>query len=59
MMLNCKQNTELLSQTQDRAATLGERMAMRLHLLFCGGCRNFAKQLAFIRKAARQLPHHR
>lgn len=56
-MINCKQNTVLLSQSQDRAATLREKMAMRLHLLFCKGCRNFAKQLAFIRKAARNLPH--
>jgi hypothetical protein len=56
-MLNCKQNTELLSQTSDRPATFREKMAMRVHLLMCRGCRNFAKQLAFIRKAARKLPH--
>lgn len=31
-------------------------MAMRLHLMMCRGCRNFEKQLAFIRKAARKLP---
>jgi len=55
-MLNCKENTELLSQAQDRAVTLRERLAMRLHLLICHGCRNFEKQLGFIRKAARELP---
>jgi predicted anti-sigma-YlaC factor YlaD len=55
-MLDCKHNTELLSQSYDRPITLRERMAMRLHLLMCSGCRNFEKQLAFIRKAARELP---
>lgn len=55
-MLDCKHNTELLSQSQDRPITFRERMAMRLHLMMCRGCRNFEKQLAFIRKAARELP---
>lgn len=55
IFLNCKQNTELLSQSQDRPATAREKWAMRLHLLVCGGCRNFKQQLVFIRKAAREL----
>lgn len=55
-MLDCKHNTELLSQGQDRQLTLRERMTMRLHLMMCKGCRNFEKQLAIIRKAARDLP---
>ena len=55
-MLNCKQNAELLSQALDRPVTLREKMAMRMHLMMCRGCRNFEKQLVFIRKAARELP---
>lgn len=55
-MLDCKQNTELLSQALDRPVTVREKMAMRFHLMMCSGCRNFAKQVAFIRKAARELP---
>lgn len=55
-MLDCKQNTTLLSQAQDREITLRERVAMRMHLMMCRGCRNFEKQLGFIRKAARELP---
>lgn len=55
-MLNCKQNTELLSQALDRTVTFKEKVAVRMHLLMCRGCRNFEKQLAFIRKAARELP---
>ena len=55
-MLDCKHNTELLSQSYDRPITLRERFAMRMHLMMCRGCRNFEKQLIFIRKAARELP---
>lgn len=55
-MLNCKQNSELLSQSLDRPVSLREKMAMRLHLMMCCGCRNFEKQLTFIHKAARELP---
>ncbi len=54
-MLNCKQNSELLSQALDRPVTFREKMAMRFHLMMCRGCRNYEKQLAFIRKAAREL----
>jgi hypothetical protein len=35
--------------------TFREKLAMRLHLMMCRGCRNFEKQLAFIRKASREL----
>lgn len=55
-MLNCKQNTELLSQSLERPVTLREKIAMRMHLMMCRGCRNFEKQLGFIRKACRELP---
>ncbi len=55
-MLNCKQNTELLSQSLDRPITFREKIAMRTHLMMCRGCRNFEKQLAFIRKASHELP---
>lgn len=54
-MLNCKQNTELLSQALDRPITFREKLAIRLHLMMCRGCRNFEKQLAFIRKASRKM----
>lgn len=55
-MLNCKQSSELLSQALDRPITVREKLAIRLHLLICDGCRNFDKQLTFMRKVARELP---
>ena len=57
IMLNCKQNTEPLSQSLDRPSTFREKLAMRMHLMVCHGRRNFKKQLTFIRKAARELPN--
>lgn len=54
-MLNCKQATRLMSQSQDRQLTLRERIGLRLHLLICGGCTNFNKQIGFIRNVCRRL----
>lgn len=52
-MLNCKEVTHLLSEAQDRKLTLGERLPLRMHLAICQGCRNFGKQLDFLREASR------
>ncbi len=54
MIPNCKHTAELLSQGQDRSLTLPEKIRLRLHLLLCDGCRNFSRQLAFMRTALRQ-----
>lgn len=53
-MLNCKQASELMSQSQDRDISLRERLSLRLHLLFCHGCRNFSSQLQLMRAACRR-----
>jgi len=54
MMLNCKETSELLSQAQDRLLTTGDRLRLRLHLLLCAGCRNFSRQLEFMRATLRR-----
>jgi hypothetical protein len=53
-MLSCKEISVLLSAAQERQLGLAERWSIRLHLLICDGCRNFRRQLAFIRTAARR-----
>lgn len=50
-MLNCKTVTYLLSEDQDRRLTLSERLQLEMHLAMCTGCRNFRKQLRFLREA--------
>ncbi len=54
MIPNCKHTTELMSQGQDRALTLTERMRLNIHLLLCTRCRTFTQQLSFMRTALRR-----
>lgn len=54
MIPTCKHTAELLSQGQDRPLTLPEKISLRLHLLLCDGCRNFSRQLEFMRAALRR-----
>jgi hypothetical protein len=49
MKLNCQQETELLSQAQDRPLSWKEKIASYLHLAFCKNCRRFSKQLKTIK----------
>jgi predicted anti-sigma-YlaC factor YlaD len=55
MMLSCKEVTRLVSQGLDRRLPFGRRVALRVHLAICDGCTNFSKQMAFLRKAMREL----
>jgi len=47
----CRETSALLSQKQDRALSLVERAGLYLHLAACAGCRQFGRQLAFMRAA--------
>jgi hypothetical protein len=58
MNLSCKEATRLMSQSQDRALSLGERVALKLHLVMCRGCRAVSEQLEFLRRAVRRLPEN-
>ena len=55
MMLSCKEASRLLSQGLDRRLGFGERVMLRVHLGICDGCTNFKNQVAFLRRAVRQL----
>jgi len=55
MLLTCKEATRLVSQGLDRRLGLGERLALRLHLLICDGCANFRKQAAFLHRILSSL----
>lgn len=54
-MLSCRDVTALVSRSQDRDLTHHERWGLRLHLLYCRGCRAFASQIQFLRQAMREL----
>lgn len=53
-MLNCRDATQLMSQSLDRKLTLGERMALKVHQTVCRPCRNCRRQLKFLRESARR-----
>lgn len=49
-MLTCKDATRLVSEHQDRALSLRERIGLRMHLWMCVNCRRFERQIGMIRK---------
>jgi len=55
MTLSCRETTRLLSEGADRDLALGERVALRLHLVICKGCRNVGAQFRFLRVAVQRL----
>lgn len=54
-IISCKETTRLASQGLDRELAFGERVALRVHLAICLGCRRAARQMAFLRRAVREL----
>ena len=54
-LLSCKETARLLSQGEDRGLAFGERVALRVHLAICDGCRNVKLQFEFLRRAVRAL----
>lgn len=55
-MLSCKDTSEMVSRSMDERLSWRQRLALRLHLAMCSGCRRFAGQTSFLRKAARRYP---
>jgi Putative zinc-finger len=54
-MLDCKQTSQLISQSLDRQLTMRERFALQLHLMVCKFCKRFSQQLQIIRVNVRTL----
>ena len=54
-LLSCKETARLLSQGEDRKLAFGERVALRVHLAICDGCRNVNRQFKFLRQAMQVL----
>ncbi len=54
-MLNCKEATKLMTLGMDRKLGTGQKLSLRFHLMMCGGCRNFSKQMDFLRQGVRKF----
>lgn len=55
-MLKCRDVLAMGSDYVDGAATPGEKLALRLHLLICGHCRRFVRALRVTVSTVGQLP---
>lgn len=55
-MLNYKHAAMLMSQGMEKKLGTLQRMSLRFHLMMCGGCRNFSKQMEFLRQGCRKFP---
>jgi predicted anti-sigma-YlaC factor YlaD len=54
-MLDCRQASQLISQSLDRNLTLRERFALKLHLFICEFCRQFSQHLQTLHVALKQM----
>ncbi|WP_293765185.1 zf-HC2 domain-containing protein [uncultured Aquitalea sp.] len=53
MNINCRQASRLISQGLDQPLGRWSYLRLRVHLAMCGNCRQFSRQLAAMRQAAR------
>lgn len=54
-MRRCREISLLVSRSQDEKLDFRNRLAMRLHLLVCRHCANFARQLGVLGRIAKKF----
>jgi hypothetical protein len=54
-MLNCKNATRLISESQERSLLVREKMPLKIHLMMCSACNNFKLQMPFLSQAMRSF----
>ena len=54
-MLDCKQASNIISQSLDRSLTARERFALKLHLFICKYCRYFNQQMQTLLVALKKM----
>lgn len=58
-MVSCKETTQRLSEAKDRKLSLSEKLQLKMHLAMCGNCRNFSKQMDFLRATCKRYTDKR
>jgi len=53
-MLTCKQTARLVSEGLDRKLSLWQRMNLRLHLMMCGACSAYRRQVETLNRIVRR-----
>jgi hypothetical protein len=54
LIINCKENSRLVTRSWDRPLSVKDYLALRIHLLVCENCRRFVRQMHLIREWLRQ-----
>ena len=49
----CKEVAQTLAEARERRLSLLERISLRIHLLLCGPCENYGKQMKFLDRVGR------
>lgn len=55
-MLRCREVSKLVSESMECELPLRQRLQVWMHLAMCRMCAGFARQLRFLRRAARGAP---
>ena len=53
-LISCKDASRLISQMQDSELPFGQRLRVRVHLLFCDACTQFERQVRTLRDVMRR-----
>ncbi|MDD5028731.1 MAG: zf-HC2 domain-containing protein [Rhodoferax sp.] len=49
--MNCQQATRLISESQEHDLSWSKKVALKMHLMMCSGCKNFSLQIPFLSQA--------
>lgn len=55
LSLPCREHTVLFSRQIDAPLSRGESVGLRIHILYCKGCRRFRSHLRHMRSLGRSL----
>jgi hypothetical protein len=54
LLRTCKESASLIVAREDRALSLSDRIALRLHLLVCKACPRFERQVLNMKNSMKQ-----
>jgi hypothetical protein len=55
LLLNCKQASQIISQSLDNPLIWSDRMKLKFHLFICNACTRFNQQLRLIKNAIERI----
>lgn len=58
LMVTCREASRLTSESLDRRLSVRERLVLHLHLLLCGACTRYHKQVYAMRRVIRLVSRH-